>query len=479
MKILQNLCLWKILSFFTVILFVINPILITGKQTSINILDTNQTRESYDLLIIAPHEFSYSLQPLIDHKNKYDVKTKLVTIEEVYDQVFWKGKDDAEKLKYFIKDAKEEWNVSYVLLAGGRKDQSKTETWWVPVRYTYINRPYEKWPEKKFLTDLYFADIYDKSGNFSSWDYDNDGVFGEWPINDSAEDMPDLYPDVFVGRLPCRNNVDVKNVVTKIINYETGTFDDSWFKRLVVVAGDTYPDKTSYYDGEVHTQKAIDIMSEYDFEYVKLWGSLGNLHWAQIVKEINKGCGFMFFSGHGNPSTWSNHPPNNKEVWIEFKLRHMLLLNNKDKLPVITASSTCYGSLFNVSLSHSIGVYLNILNKIFVSYNVPCCWPWYLVRKTNGGSIATISSTGLSYESSDIDSGLGGCEWLDILFFEEYTKSNTSILGECWANSISSFLQNFSIDWSDTSCTGDALIAKNVEQWLLIGDPSLKIGGYS
>jgi len=29
----------------------------------------------------------------------------------------------------------------------------------------------------------------------------------------------------------------------------------------------------------------------------------------------------------------------------------------------------------------------------------------------------------------------------------------------------------------DNSIDGDAIIIKNVQQWLLIGDPSLKIGG--
>jgi len=53
------------------------------------------------------------------------------------------------------------------------------------------------------------------------------------------------------------------------------------------------------------------------------------------------------------------------------------------------------------------------------------------------------------------------------------------ILGDCWKGAVYSFLQNFSINWSDSSKTGDALIAKNCEQWLLMGDPSLKIGGYN
>ena len=67
---------------------------------------------------------------------------------------------------------------------------------------------------------------------------------------------------------------------------------------------------------------------------------------------------------------------------------------------------------------------------------------------------------------------------LDINFFSEYGKYGTDILGETWGNAITTFLLNYPIDWNNNSSTGHALIVKNVEQWLLIGDPSLKIGGY-
>ena len=471
---------FKIFFAILIALFFLNPLTITAENPE-KIFVSNQNQEKYDLLIVAPNYFLESIEPLVEHKNKYDIKTKLVTIEDVYNQVFWRGKDKAEKLKYFIFDAKEEWNISYVLLIGGRKDQSEEETWWIPVRYTNIIRDYpghENHPEGDFLSDLYFADIYDLEGNFSSWDDDCDGIFGEWYDFEIAEDRPDLYPDVAVGRLPCRNIFDVKNVVKKIINYETASFDDSWFKKLLVVAGDTYPVKTDYIDGENYTQQAIDIMQ--DFESVKIWSTLGNLNWFKTVRELNKGCGFVFFSGHGGGKKWSTHPPYDNNTWIgTFKLIHISLLFNREKLPVCLSASGCFNNMFNVSLKDSFLVYSNILRIIYFPSGTPRCWGWSLVARPFGGSIATIASTAYSYESSDINSKSGGCEWLDIHFFEEYNQSDTQILGDCWANTINRFLQNFSINWADNSTYGDAIIAKNLEQWLLIGDPSLKIGGYN
>ncbi len=425
--------------------------------------------EIYDLIIITPDSFEDILQSLVEHKNSIGIKTKLVTTEQVYDEMFWFGRDEAEKIKYFIKTAIERWGIKYVLLVGGRKDQKIDESWLIPIRYSHLERKYGDYPEGKFISDLYYADIYDENGDFSSWDDNNNGIFGEWHYNDIASDIPDLYPDISLGRLPCRNKRDVEIIVNKIINYENELASNQWFKNMLVVAGDTYTDKTEYIDGEVYTQMALDNMP--GFNPVKLWTSDGTLKnsW-DTVKKINLGCGFIFFSGHGNPASWATHPPYDDTIWIDgMKLRYMPFLFNKNKLPICITGSGCFNNMFNVS----------ILNHPYSVYPIPKCWGEGMIFNTHGGSIATIGSTAFSYESPDINSDRGGIEWLDIQFFREYGINNIHVLGECWKNTISSFLDNFSINWMDTSSDGDALIVKNVQQWLLIGDPSLKIGGFN
>ena len=92
-------------------------------------------------------------------------QTRLVTLPEVYDQMYWQGRDNAEKIKYFIKNAIEQWGIDYVLLVGGRSSQFRP-TWYCPVRYVHM---VDDW-ESEYLSDLYFADIYDNQGGFSSWD---------------------------------------------------------------------------------------------------------------------------------------------------------------------------------------------------------------------------------------------------------------------------------------------------------------------
>ena len=63
----------------------------------------------YNLLIISPKSFVDELRPLVCHKNHVGMSTRLVTLCEVYDQMYWHGRDGPEKIKYYIKTAMEEW----------------------------------------------------------------------------------------------------------------------------------------------------------------------------------------------------------------------------------------------------------------------------------------------------------------------------------------------------------------------------------
>jgi len=56
--------------------------------------------------------------------------------------------------------------------------------------------------------------------------------------------------------------------------------------------------------------------------------------------------------------------------------------------------------------------------------------------------------------------------------------NHTEILGEIWGNVIKNYLKTYPIDWNTPAGSNSALDAKTVQEWILLGDPSLKIGGY-
>ena len=64
--------------------------------------------QHHELLIITPSLFEESLQPLVDHKENIGMSAHLVTLETIQQhRSTTQGRDDAEKMKYYIKYAVE------------------------------------------------------------------------------------------------------------------------------------------------------------------------------------------------------------------------------------------------------------------------------------------------------------------------------------------------------------------------------------
>lgn len=201
----------------------------------------------YDLVIIAPAKFSDELTILVDHKNDVGINTFLKTTEDIFDE--YTGRDNPEQIKYFIKDSIESLGISYVLLVGGLNSMIKASTrddtnqgstdWYVPVRYT--NLDVGSYDDPGFISDLYYADIYKEGGLFEDWDSNGNNIFSEW--TSMRKDEMDLSPDVYVGRLACRNENEVNILVNKIITYENKKASESWFNKIIAIAGDAFQDQ--------------------------------------------------------------------------------------------------------------------------------------------------------------------------------------------------------------------------------------------
>lgn len=220
------------------------------------------TEDKYDMVIIAPRKFSLALNKLVRHKNKVvGIKTYLKTTESIYRSKEYDGVDKPEDIKLFIKDAIEKHNITYVLLVGGLKNQiwvnprehaNYGARWYhVPVRYhNFYDNPAHPLSsdvvhDPGVISDLYYADVYKEGGVFEDWDSNGDGIIGAWnhPDENIKNDTLDMEPDVAVGRLACRNILEVRSVVNKIINYEKNTYGEEWFKRMVVISGDGFMDQ--------------------------------------------------------------------------------------------------------------------------------------------------------------------------------------------------------------------------------------------
>jgi hypothetical protein len=442
------------------------------------------TEDTYDLLIITDEKFASKLQPLVDHKNSINVRTILDTTQNIYQT--YDGRDNPENIKLRIKDAIEEWGINYVLLAGGRKGQ--TFRWYIPERRTNND---DGW-EGGFASDLYYGDIYrDDNGTpvFEDWDSNGNGIFAEWSTIATHRDIIDYDPDVAVGRIPFRYKSEIDTVVDKIISYENSAAD-SWFKNAYVISGDTGPPcrgpaTPGIYEGELATGISANLLESIGFTVERLWLSQGA--WSgrkDVVNTISEGSGFIHMAGHGNPAYWGNFLPDaqsEEEMVDGLLLRDMHKLKNGDKLPIIVVGG-CHNAQFNTTMR-------NILHGIkkygFLSYfglgndpssrffymewvpRVFCSW---LVMQKGGGSIASTGCSGLGLGYFNI---IGLADWLEPRFFDAYANQSIKILGDVHDQAIRDYI---TINGGVNSQQNDR---KTVEEWTLIGDPSLKIGGYN
>ena len=440
---------------------------------------------TYELLIISYDAYAPLLKQLVNHKISHGVETKLVTMSDIKKGTDFpvQGKTTQENIKYYIKNAKETWNVTYVMLVGNY--------WQVPVQYSYLETDKgQRYQELKFATDLYYADLYDGEGNFLTWDSNNNSKCAEWSWNHGRTDIVDLTPDVYVGRLACMTKAEVRTAVKKIIAYENTTARATWFNKIIGIGGDTFPPSdeggTNIAEGEACTEKALEIMS--DYTGVRLWMSLGNLTTDSIIKEVNKGCGFLYFSGHGNPRSWATHLMGDYVNWTgKFQNKDMYTLKNKDMYPIMIVGG-CHNSEVDVTPMRFIqgllkeGLHYFTYNDSWLGsyylYNwVPQCWGWVLVAVPNG-AIGSIGSVGFGcvttgdYNHDGIPDCIQGADgWLEIQFLSLYHDNHIDHLGMTYGQALGNYAHTFPVNTSYFD-------AKVLETHILFGDPSLKIGGY-
>jgi hypothetical protein len=435
-------------------------------------------QDEYDLVIIAPQKFERPLQKLVNHKNNNNVETLLKTTESIFNE--FSGFDKPEQIKYFIKYAIENYNIDYVLIVGGlksliyamdRDDRNQgSNAWHVPVRYTNIKKSGSVY-DPGALSDLYYADIYDGEGNFSSWDSNGDGVYAKYDNTPGRDDL-DLNPDVYVGRLPCRNKQQLRTVVRKIINYETNTPNSkSWYKRMIGVSGLSHALYNGQPDAEYLTDLGMSYVEDMIDEEIRCYASNEGTgdpipEIKDTTKSITQGARFVYFSGHGSPITWVTHPADTTDEWMErIRVQHLWRCFNFRKLPIIVVGG-CHDAQFNISF------WMTLKSKDIDSfhwywtYGYPgtTCFCWKLVVMPWGGAIATMGGTGFTTSlSGQPDTGNNR---LATSFFYKIGQDGATSFGEAFAGSLQKYIdENVIGRWNTHVLT----------IWNALADPSLDL----
>ncbi|MCC7142766.1 MAG: hypothetical protein IT349_11760, partial [Candidatus Eisenbacteria bacterium] len=134
----------------------------------------------------------------------------------------YQGGDDPERIRNFIKDAYALWGTDYVVLGGDHRA--------VPSRIALSSSQSSSDPP----SDWYYACLD------GSWNREHDSTY-EWS-HGLIPKHGDMFPEVWVGRLPARDTADVEAMVDKILTYEQApgmpqVTDGGYYSRATLAAG--------------------------------------------------------------------------------------------------------------------------------------------------------------------------------------------------------------------------------------------------
>ncbi len=411
-------------------------------------LPINQTRDTYVIITTNTLYDAVNSSGFIEWKRNlgYNVKTILVSDEIISGQP---GVDLAEQIRNFLREYYLRWSIKYVLLVGDYRV--------IPMRYCYPSLEVDGIP-----TDYYYADL--SSSDEESWDYDRDGVYGEY-----GEDKPDFLADVYVGRIPTSDIDRVVYTLNKIISFERDTGE---WKHHALNAGAFF-----YFTNETPGHKAVDgatcmdmiereVMSDWlvshysEQEGVETstykWKALNEDDFTFDWRENQ--YGIVNWAAHG----WSNRVA--RKVWVrddgdnipEFsEIRWYNFLstssNLDDDYPSIVFAISCRVGAPEQGFGGRLGV--DLLTKPFF-----------------GASSGIISSTRTPYGTSNWPIIPGGAESI-CLEFNRFMIKNGESIGKALYHAKYLCNLNYSLNHYAEYC--------NMFTFNLYGDPSMVLEGVS
>ncbi|MBD3235870.1 MAG: T9SS type A sorting domain-containing protein [Candidatus Eisenbacteria bacterium] len=154
--------------------------------------------EAYTYLIIAGDDWVDAVDPLVQFQTARGHKAGVFSRSWIVSN-YPAGQDDQWRIRDFIIDAYQTWDVEYVLLVGDANDSGG-----IPHRGFYAYAYGET--DSNIPADLYYGCLD------GTWNDDGDGRWGE-------EGEDDLYFEIGVGRACVTDAGEMENFITKTLRY--------------------------------------------------------------------------------------------------------------------------------------------------------------------------------------------------------------------------------------------------------------------
>jgi hypothetical protein len=315
-----------------------------GKLANQNLHALNKDGK-LDLVIVTYPPFRAQAERLAQHRRDYNnLQVAVVTTKEVYNE-YSSGSQDATAIRDLMKQVYDRnpdptSRRNYLLLFGDASydyksapynDAAQEPTWWATRRpFATSNNPdaanqnfvptYES--RESFLPVQQYTGRNNIEGesSYSSEDYYGllDDSEGEWleTYNSTFE-----ATDIGIGRLPVRTIVGQKTddsqarqVVDKLIAYDSPASFGKWRNRITLTADDTDAEKDNQFASESETVFAANIKQAepaYNLrkDYLDLFpqvsvaaGQRSPTAVAAIDEAIEQGSLIVGYTGHGSPN---------------------------------------------------------------------------------------------------------------------------------------------------------------------------------
>lgn len=274
-----------------------------------------------EMLIVSHPNFLQHAETLAEHRRSFSgLDVAIATTDAIYHE-FSSGKEDPAAIRNFAKMLHErDGRFRYLLLVGdGSFDHRNI-----------------------YQLGSNFIPVFEHQGTFNEVaDFPADDFYGIFTASPNRQPLdPDL--NISVGRLPVRSSDQAREVVAKIVRYDTNPAAlGNWRNRMVFVGDDEDGGQhTRDVDGIARSLEAVKPELNFDKLYFDLFPQISissGDRYPDVTEGLNRavvrGSLAITYLGHGGPRGWAQ-----ERVLSIPQIRNW---RNPDHLPIfITATCT-------------------------------------------------------------------------------------------------------------------------------------------
>lgn len=261
----------------------------------------------YEYVIITNNNLKPTFQKLANWKTLKGIKTKVLTVEEIY-STYPSSVSRQMKIKKTLKELYEtNTNFKYALLAG--------DVDIVPAQMCHIEHTFYDVDKEKYVTyaDDCPTDLFYACFNNMEWDTNNDNKIGD------IDDNVSLSQNIAITRIPVCSLDDAETFVNRIISYESAPNIQAWKSNILMCGKSTYG--IHCYDGK--RMSDTHFKGEKLYKYMKAYYRSDTLskvsfydtgndiqkenypfNTRNLQTELSKGYTFVNLDSHGNYNGW-------------------------------------------------------------------------------------------------------------------------------------------------------------------------------